>query len=76
MQPFGEVPYINHGGFKLCESRAIACYLTLKYGGVGTLIPDLADLPKTALFEQATSIETNNFYVYASGLAVESIFKK
>ncbi|KAL1942975.1 hypothetical protein VTO73DRAFT_4646 [Trametes versicolor] len=76
VQPFGHVPYIYDDGFKLYESRAIACYLALKYGCVGTLIPDPADLQKTVLLEQAASIETKNFDMYASGLAVESIFKK
>lgn len=76
VQPFGQVPYINDDGFKLYESRAIARYLALKYGGIGTLIPDPADLQKTALFEQAASIETSNFDVYTSGLAVENLFKK
>ncbi|OJT12914.1 Glutathione S-transferase [Trametes pubescens] len=76
VQPFGQVPYINDDGFKLYESRAIARYLVLKYGDVGALIPDPADLQKTALFEQAASVETSNFDVYASGLAMENIFKK
>ena len=71
VQPFGQVPYLDDDGFTVYESRAICRYLALKYGGVGTLIPDPADLRRTALFEQAASVETSNFDAYASALAFE-----
>ena len=74
-QPFGQIPYIDDDGFELFESRAICRYLALKHG-VGKLIPDPNDLKKTALFEQAASIETSNFDHGASGLAHEKNFKK
>ena len=75
IQPFGQVPYIDDDGFKLYESRAIARYLALKYGGVGTLVPSPADLQKTALFEQAACVELSNFDPFAAGLAFENVFK-
>lgn len=75
VQPFGQVPYLDDDGFKVYESRAIARYIAIKFGGVGKLIPAQSDAQKTALFEQAASIETANFDPSASGLAFENIFK-
>ncbi|RDX40745.1 glutathione S-transferase [Lentinus brumalis] len=75
VQPFGQVPYIDDDGFKLYESRAIARYIALKYGGIGKLIPDPSDLKKTALFEQAASVEQSNFDAFAGPLAFENVFK-
>ncbi|KAI0628227.1 glutathione S-transferase [Trametes polyzona] len=75
VQPFGQVPYIDDDGFKLYETRAIARYLALKYGGIGKLIPDPKDVQKWALFEQAASIELSNFEPYVLGLAYENIYK-
>ncbi|TFK88859.1 glutathione S-transferase [Polyporus arcularius HHB13444] len=75
VQPFGQFPYLDDDGFTLYESRAIARYLALKYGGIGTLIPDPADLAKTALFEQAASVEQSNFDAFAVPLAYENIRK-
>ncbi|RDX40995.1 glutathione S-transferase C-terminal-like protein [Lentinus brumalis] len=74
-QPFGQIPWIDDDGFKLFESRAICRYIALKYGGIGKLIPDPADVQKTALFEQAASIETSNFDPPVWGLAHEKVFE-
>nr|VWP00239.1 N/A [Ganoderma boninense] len=74
-QPFGLVPYIDDDGFVLYESRAICRYLALQYGGIGKLIPDPADVRKTALFEQAASVEEHNFDRAAYGLVHEEHFK-
>ncbi|KAG8910841.1 hypothetical protein FRC02_006984 [Tulasnella sp. 418] len=61
-QPFGQVPYIDDDGFILFESRAIARYLALKYPDQGNqVIPSPSDLKAFALFEQAASIELNDF---------------
>ncbi|KAG6873504.1 hypothetical protein C0995_014772 [Termitomyces sp. Mi166 len=59
-QPFGQVPCIDDDGFILYESRAIGRYIATKYANQGTkLIP--TDPKEIALFEQAASIENNNF---------------
>ncbi|KAH9849528.1 glutathione S-transferase [Lenzites betulinus] len=74
-QPFGQLPYLDDDGFGLYESRAIARYLALKYGGIGKLIPEPSDLQKVALFEQAASVELSNFDPIAHSLTLENIFK-
>ncbi|EJD00511.1 glutathione S-transferase [Fomitiporia mediterranea MF3/22] len=72
--PFGQMPVlIEEDGFKLFESRAIARYLVAKHTPDSKLIPK--DPKANALFEQAVSIENNDFYPYASGFALEKIFK-
>lgn len=75
-QPFGQVPYIDDDGFILYESRAICRYIAKKYASQGT--PDLVPRePKAeAVFEQAVSIETSNFYPFALGITAEKIIKK
>jgi len=76
MQPFGQVPVLVDGDVQLFESRAIARYIAMKFAGHGTpLVPGMSDLKGWALFEQAASVETSNFDPYASGLAVEKVFK-
>ncbi|KAI5122250.1 hypothetical protein M0805_007115 [Coniferiporia weirii] len=74
-QPFGQIPVlVEEDGFQVYESRAIARYAIAKYAPGSALVPT-SDLKKLALFEQAASIESNNFYPYAAGLAAEKIFK-
>lgn len=74
-QPFGQMPYIEDDGVEVFESRAICRYIALKYRGLGTLIPALGDLAKTAKFEQAASVELNNWEAPLGLLAWEVRYK-
>ncbi|KZV66911.1 thioredoxin-like protein [Peniophora sp. CONT] len=75
-QPFGQVPYIDDEGLVMFESRAICRYIEAKFADKGPkLAPTTSDLPKYALYEQASSIEQSNFDVFASGAAAEKLFK-
>ena len=60
----------------LVESRAICRYLETKYKGKGTQLIPTNDIKAQFLFEQAASIETSNFDVYASAIVFERAFKK
>ncbi|KAI0696165.1 glutathione S-transferase [Cytidiella melzeri] len=74
-QPFGQVPYIDDDGFILYETRAIGRYIALKYRDQGVpLIPDASDLRTTALFEQAASVEQNNFDPLALSIGLEKLY--
>jgi len=74
-QPFGQIPYIDDDGFVLYESRAICRYIATKYADQGTkLIP--TDLKQNALFEQAASIEENNFDPSAVAAVSEILYKR
>ena len=56
------------------ESRAIGRYIAEKYAGQGTpLIP--AELKAKAIFEQAASVEKDNFDALASKAVYEKVFK-
>ena len=74
-QPFGQLPYIEDDGIEVFETRAICRYIALKYGGLGTLIPAQGDLAKTAKFEQAASVELNNWEAPLGLLAWEVRYK-
>ncbi|KAG8796553.1 hypothetical protein FRC12_019060 [Ceratobasidium sp. 428] len=77
MQPFGVIPVVqDEDGTKIYESRAIARYLTAKYGKDTGLLPSSSDPVAYGLFEQAASIEYSSFDPYASGLTMERVFKK
>ena len=64
---------VEEDGFQVYESRAIARYLIGKHDKDGLLIP--SDPRKLALFEQAMSVENNNWYPNAAGLAAEKVIK-
>ncbi|KAJ7267951.1 glutathione S-transferase [Mycena rebaudengoi] len=73
-QPFGQIPYIDDGGFILYESRSICRYIADKYANQGPkLVP--TDLRGKALFEQAASNEYSNFDPFSSRAISEAVFK-
>lgn len=75
-QPFGQVPFLDDDGFIVFESRAVTRYIAEKYRETGTpLLPDAKDLKARALFEQAASVEQNNFEPFATGIVAEHIMK-
>ncbi|XP_061356191.1 glutathione S-transferase F11-like [Gastrolobium bilobum] len=59
-QPFGQVPVVEDGDFRLFESRAIARYYAAKYADRG---PDLlgTTLEERALVDQWLEVEAHNF---------------
>ncbi|KAG5090572.1 hypothetical protein AAZX31_18G043900 [Glycine max] len=59
-QPFGQVPAVEDGDFRLFESRAIIRYFASKYADRG---PDLLGktLEERALVEQWLEVEASNF---------------
>ncbi|KAF8496316.1 glutathione S-transferase [Gautieria morchelliformis] len=73
-QPFGQIPCLDDDGFILFESRAICRYIEAKFPNQGsTLVP--TEAKAKALFEQAASIESSNFEVYALPAVFEKVFK-
>ena len=68
---------LQDGDFTIYESRAIARYIALKYADQGTpgLIPSPTDFEAWGRFEEAASIEQNNFDPFASGISAEKVFK-
>lgn len=74
--PWANFNIHKDGDFILYESRAISRYIALKYASQGTpLVPPSTNLTKWAIFEEAASVEQNNFDPFASGIASELVFK-
>lgn len=70
--PFGQVPVLDDGDFRLYESRAICKYLDEKNGG--TLVPK--DPKAKALMEQWLSVETSNVTPHLMKFIYHHIFKR
>lgn len=73
IQPFGQIPVLSDGSFKVYESRAIARYIDLKYNGSKLL--SIQDPAKYALIEQWISVEMSHFQEPTFQLAYELVFK-
>lgn len=72
-QPFGQVPVLDHDGFKLYESRAICCYLDEVMPGVA-LTPHEAQ--GRALMRQWMSVEQSNFSPTIMKIIYQLVFNK
>jgi glutathione S-transferase len=75
-QPFGRIPVLIDGDFKLFESRAICRYLVHKYQTKDTiqLIPE--DIQQAALVEQYISVEMSEYGSCVDKYVYEAVFKK
>lgn len=70
-QPFGQVPALEDGDFRMYESRAMIRYLDQILSGPA-LTP--GDPRGRALMEQWISVETSNFTPYAMTIIMQHIF--
>ncbi|KAL6564518.1 GST superfamily [Orobanche minor] len=61
MMPFGQVPAIEDGDFKLFESRAIIRYYASKYANEGCINLLGNTLEERALVDQWLEVEVNNY---------------
>ncbi|AED92398.1 glutathione S-transferase-like protein [Arabidopsis thaliana] len=73
-QPFGQVPAIEDGDFKLFESRAIARYYATKFADQGTNLLGKS-LEHRAIVDQWADVETYYFNVLAQPLVINLIIK-
>jgi len=72
-QPFGQIPVLEDGDFRLYESRAILRYLDEVLPG-HKLTP--SDAKGRAIMEQWISIEASNFTPHAMKIIYEGLFKR
>jgi len=74
-QPFGQIPVLEEGDFRLYESRAISRYLAAKYADKGTkLLPEPTDLKAVAKLEQWFSVELDNYDHFAHDIVEQKLF--
>ncbi|CAH2072543.1 unnamed protein product [Thlaspi arvense] len=73
-QPFGQVPAIEDGDFKLFESRAIARYYATKYSDQGTNLLGKS-LEHRAIVDQWADVETHYFNVLAHPIVINLVIK-
>ncbi|RHZ43224.1 uncharacterized protein CDV56_100224, partial [Aspergillus thermomutatus] len=75
--PFGLIPLLEDGTFRVFESRAIARYIATKFQNQGTpLTPAAGDLQAWALFDQWASVEQNNFYCYVEQILTQKMWNQ
>jgi glutathione S-transferase len=72
-QPFGQIPVLEEGDFRMYESRAIIRYLDEVLPG-NKLTPSNAK--DRGIMEQWISIEASNFTPHAMKIIYEDLFKK
>jgi glutathione S-transferase len=70
-QPFGQVPTLEHDGFRLYESRAMMRYLDDVLPGPKLTPTDARD---RARMEQWMSVETSNFTPHAMKIIYQLVF--
>ncbi|CAN6864528.1 unnamed protein product [Brassica oleracea] len=73
-QPFGQVPAIEDGDFKLFESRAIARYYATKYSDQGTNLLGKS-LEHRAIVDQWADVEVDYFNVLVHPLVMNLVIK-
>ncbi|CAF1781714.1 unnamed protein product [Brassica oleracea var. botrytis] len=73
-QPFGQVPAIEDGDFKLFESRAIARYYATKYSDQGTNLLGKS-LEHRAIVDQWADVEVGYFNVLVHPLVMNLVIK-
>ncbi|ESQ41705.1 hypothetical protein EUTSA_v10014654mg [Eutrema salsugineum] len=73
-QPFGQVPAIEDGDFKLFESRAIARYYATKYSDQGTNLLGKS-LEHRAIVDQWADVEVHYFNVLAHPIVMNLVIK-
>ncbi|KAF8102986.1 hypothetical protein N665_0189s0038 [Sinapis alba] len=73
-QPFGQVPAIEDGDFKLFESRAIARYYATKYADQGTNLLGNS-LEHRAIVDQWTDVEVGYFNVLVHPIVMNLVIK-
>lgn len=75
LQPFGVIPVMKDGDFKLFESRAIARYIATKNEGKGTALYGKT-LHEKALVEQWLEVESQNYSPPMSAVVGQLVFAK
>ncbi|XP_010549801.1 PREDICTED: glutathione S-transferase F12-like [Tarenaya hassleriana] len=73
-QPFGQVPAVEDGDFKLFESRAIARYYAAKYSDQGTALLGKS-LEQRAIVDQWAEVEAQYFNPLVQPIVINLVVK-